>query len=65
MKCIYLMDEVEIWRNIFLSFNTIEQINAFKLSKDYEYIKKRKDLYTMFIVRSYYIKYSLKGNNNV
>lgn len=32
------MDEVEIWRNIFLSFNTIEQINAFKLSKDYEYI---------------------------
>lgn len=59
------MDEVEIWRNIFLSFNTIEQINAFKLSKDYQYIKKRKDLYTMFIVRSYYIKYSLKGNNNV
>lgn len=59
------MDEVEIWRNIFLSFNTIEQINAFKSSKDYEYIKKRKDLYTMFIVRSYYIKYSLKGNNNV
>lgn len=59
------MDEVEIWRNIFLSFNTIEQINAFKLSKDYEYIKKRKDLYTMFIVRSYYIKHSLKGNNNV
>ena len=59
------MDEVEIWRNIFLSFNTIEQINAFKLSKDYEYIKKRKDLYTMFIVRSYYIKYSLKVNNNV
>ena len=59
------MDEVEIWRNIVLSFNTIEQINAFKLSKDYEYIKKRKDLYTMFIVRSYYIKYSLKGNNNV
>ena len=59
------MDEVEIWRNIFLSFNTIEQINAFKLSKDYEYIKKRKDLYTMFIVMSYYIKYSLKGNNNV
>lgn len=59
------MDEVEIWRNIFLSFNTIEQINAFKLSKDYEYIKKRKDLYTMFIVRSYYIKYSSKGNNNV
>ena len=59
------MDEVESWRNIVLSFNTIEQINAFKLSKDYEYIKKRKDLYTMFIVRSYYIKYSLKGNNNV
>ena len=59
------MDEVEIWRNIFLSFNTIEQINAFKLSKDYEYIKKRKDLYTMFIARSYYLKYSLKGNNNV
>lgn len=59
------MDEVEIWRNIFLSFNTIEQINAFKLSKDYEYIKNRKDLYTMFIVRYYYIKYSLKGNNNV
>ena len=59
------MDEVEIWRNIFLSFNTIEQINAFKLSKDYEYIKKRKDLYTMFIVMYYYIKYSLKGNNNV
>ena len=56
------MDEVEIWRNIFLSFNTIEQINAFKLSKDNEYIKKRKDLYTMFIVRSYYIKYSLNSN---
>ena len=59
------MDEVEIWRNIFLSFNTIEQINAFKLSKDYEYIKKRKDIYTMLIVKSYYIKYSLKANNNV
>ena len=54
------MNEVEIWSNIFLSFNTMEQINAFKLSKDYEYIKSNKVLYTMFVVRTYYIRYMEK-----
>lgn len=59
------MNEVEIWSNIFLSFNTMEQINAFKLSKDYEYIKSNKVLYTMFVVRTYYIRYMEKTLNVV
>lgn len=59
------MNEIEIWSNIFLSFNTMEQINAFKLSKDYEYIKSNKVLYTMFVVRTYYIRYMEKTLNVV
>lgn len=59
------MNEVEIWSNIFISFNTMEQINAFKLSKDYEYIKSNKILYTMFVVRTYYIRYMEKTLNVV